>query len=542
MTLSRAIRALMIAALACAAGSAGAATSTTYSVSAATVDFGGSTSASATYQVTSASSPAIATASATSPTYAMTSGYPSQLGVSAAAPNVPPTLDVISDATLLEDSGSQIIPLTGIGDGGDAPSQALAVTARSSDLTLMLDPTIVYASPASTASLLLAPLPNRYGSATITVRVTDSGGGANFTVRTFVVTVTPINDAPAIATPAGMVINENDPLQTVLLSGISAGPDESGQTLSILAFSSDPAIVPNPTITYTSPNATGVLTFTPVTNAWGSVQIFLVVSDDGGGTSVYTTSFGVSVLHQLVTPTLVTNAGLSLPVGSTAVIGFNILRASDDLPSTQILYTIGTATTKGTLKRSGVTLAAGMTFTQDDIDSGLVLYTHAGAIAESDSFTFTIRDSDGLATPLQTFAITATGGAPPNTAPVITLPGPQVTWTEGAGAIALDGTATVVDPDATLVGGTLTISTIANASVDDRLTIRNQGTGTGQIGVSGAVITYESTTIATFTGGSGSTPLTISLAGAATAVSVQAMLRLASFDDVSIAPTTAPRT
>ena len=44
------------------------------------------------------------------------------------------------------------------------------------------------------------------------------------------------------------------------------GPANESQTLTVTATSSNPALIPNPTVTYTSPNATGSLTYTPVAN------------------------------------------------------------------------------------------------------------------------------------------------------------------------------------------------------------------------------------------------------------------------------------
>ena len=42
-----------------------------------------------------------------------------------------------------------------------------------------------------------------------------------------------------------------------------------------------PALIPNPTVTYTSPNATGSLAYTPVANAYGTAIITVTVTDAG---------------------------------------------------------------------------------------------------------------------------------------------------------------------------------------------------------------------------------------------------------------------
>ena len=95
-----------------------------------------------------------------------------------------------------------------------------------------------------------------------------------------------------------------------------------------------------------------------------------------------------------------------------------------------------------------------------------------------------------------------------NDALVITnLAGDNLAYSEGAGALVIEqgGNATVSDVDSTNFDtGTLTVSFVAGSdSAEDVLAIRNQGSGAGQIGVSGSNVTYDGTAIGTFTGGSG---------------------------------------
>ncbi|MFO0699340.1 MAG: DUF4347 domain-containing protein, partial [Nitrospira sp.] len=129
-------------------------------------------------------------------------------------------------------------------------------------------------------------------------------------------------------------------------------------------------------------------------------------------------------------------------------------------------------------------------------------------------------------------------------APVLALPGSAVSYTENSAATVIDATATVTDSDSSdFGGGTLIVDFSANGSVDDRLAVRNQGTGAGQIGLSGSNVTYGGVTIGTWTGGTdGSTPLVISLNTSATPAAVQALARNITFQNVSDAPSTLART
>src|SRR5262249_53713772 len=73
----------------------------------------------------------------------------------------------------------------------------------------------------------------------------------------------------------------NSGAHAINLTGISAGGAEV-QTLTVTASSSNPVVIPNPTVTYSSPNGTGSLSYTPVTNQSGAAVITLTVTDDGG--------------------------------------------------------------------------------------------------------------------------------------------------------------------------------------------------------------------------------------------------------------------
>ncbi|MFO0701137.1 MAG: tandem-95 repeat protein, partial [Nitrospira sp.] len=129
-------------------------------------------------------------------------------------------------------------------------------------------------------------------------------------------------------------------------------------------------------------------------------------------------------------------------------------------------------------------------------------------------------------------------------APVMALPGSAVTYTENAAPTVIDATATVTDADsANFSGGVLVVDFSANGTTDDRLAIQNQGTGAGQIGVSGSSVTYGGVTIGTFTGGTdGSTPLVVTLNSSATPAAVQALARNITYANVSDAPSTVART
>jgi len=102
-----------------------------------------------------------------------------------------------------------------------------------------------------------------------------------------------------------------------------------------------------------------------------------------------------------------------------------------------------------------------------------------------------------------------------------------VTYTVGGSPVILDDNATVKDVDSSnFENGKLTVSLTGFAQNTDRLSIRNQGTGAGQIGITGAnLITFGGVVIGSFTGGAQLVSLEVKFNANATAAAVQAVLR-----------------
>ncbi len=226
--------------------------------------------------------------------------------------NQAPTLNAIGNLTVNENAGLQTVNLSGISSGAANEVQTLTVTAASSNPALVPNPTVTYTSPNGTGSLTFTPAPNAYGTATLTVTVNDNGTSNNIVTRTFTVTINPVNQTPTLNTIGNVTINENAGLQTVNLSGIGSGAANEVQTLTVTAASSNPALVPNPTVTYTSPNGTGSLTFTPAPNAYGTATLTVTVNDNGTSNNIVTQAFTVIVNPVNQAPTLNAIGNLTL--------------------------------------------------------------------------------------------------------------------------------------------------------------------------------------------------------------------------------------
>lgn len=127
--------------------------------------------------------------------------------------------------------------------------------------------------------------------------------------------------------------------------------------------------------------------------------------------------------------------------------------------------------------------------------------------------------------------------------PVLALSGGATSYTENGGPVVIDPAATFTDVDNGIFDrGSLTVDFASGGTADDRLAIRNEGTGPGQIGVSGSAVTYEGTIIGIFNGGAGTTQLVVSLNGSSATRTVEALLRNVTFANVSDDAATADRT
>jgi hypothetical protein len=75
-----------------------------------------------------------------------------------------------------------------------------------------------------------------------------------------------------------------------------------------MANSSNPALIPNPVITYTSPNAAAILSFTATTNSFGSATITVNLNDGQPTNSTTTRSFTITVNQSATVQAPLTNA------------------------------------------------------------------------------------------------------------------------------------------------------------------------------------------------------------------------------------------
>jgi formylglycine-generating enzyme required for sulfatase activity len=221
-----------------------------------------------------------------------------------------PKLDAIVGRTIPEDSALQTIPLSGIAALGadglpELPDRSVRVTALSSAPSIIPNPSLTYQSPNSTGSLAFRPIADASGSSVINVSVENVGLDQNLETaqdnirftRSFIVTVTPVNDPPDLKPLGNILFSGRNTQETIQLSGITAGGGED-QPLRITSSSSNTNIVPNPVVTYISPQTTGSLRVSRIAGRSGLVPMTIRVEDGGLDQNLATPSDNRSVTRE----------------------------------------------------------------------------------------------------------------------------------------------------------------------------------------------------------------------------------------------------
>lgn len=189
------------------------------------------------------------------------------------------------------------------------------------------------------------------------------------------------NHPPELSANTGinMPVNSTITLNTDLLSAVD--PDDRAYagpiTYTIETSPSAGTITPGDTFTQTELEA-GLVTYQhtgPLND-----DSFMITLSDGQDTS----SPETITITTTQAPVLSANSGLVLSPGATAAINTGMMSVIDaDSDPADLIYTITAPTTRGLL-------SLGTSFSQADIEAGLLTYTHGGSGA--DSFQFTVSD------------------------------------------------------------------------------------------------------------------------------------------------------
>jgi hypothetical protein len=239
--------------------------------------------------------------------------------------NHPPTLNAITNLVINENAGLQIVSLFGITSGATNESQTLAVTAVSSNTTLIPNPTVTYTNGYTTGKLTFTPVANAVGITTISVTVNDGGTNNNIVIRNFTVTVNSTNLSPTLDPIPNMIVNAGAPSQRIALTGISSGTTNNSLRLRVTVACSNQRLVSRPTVRYVSPATSGALTFCPG-SLTGTATVSVTVNNGARSNNVITRSFTVTIVPRGASTNLV--ASISGTTGTTNITAATLTAAA----------------------------------------------------------------------------------------------------------------------------------------------------------------------------------------------------------------------
>ena len=349
----------------------------------------------------------------------------------------------------------------------------LTITAASADSNLISSlVATVAATNQNVGVLVITPNSNQFGTATVLVTVTDLAG--LIVTETFLLTVSPVNDPPALDALPNMELSENAGPQTINLSGIGPGAtNESDQIVVISAESSNTALIPHPIVIYNAGDSAGTLSFEAAPGQSGRSDITLRLNDGQSGDVI--TSFTITVHPENEAPTIGPLADVTTGEDTSVIIPV-LLNDPDGVVSILSL----------TAASSSPSVVASTNILIEGAGAERVVTIVPNAERQGSS-TITLTVSDGVANSSTEFVVTI-GGV--NDAPTLNeIPNVAVTEGRGLFQVSFTGVSSGATNESQSLSvtavsqntGLLTVQSVVygNSDTSGTLRLRTASAGTG---------------------------------------------------------------
>ncbi len=197
------------------------------------------------------------------------------VAVSVTCANDAPSISIpgATSMTIEEDGNTGAIAFTI--DDIDNNINDLVVTATSNNTALMPVSGITLAGSGGNRTVNLQPAADRFGTATITLQVSD---GALTDTAQFVLTVTAVNDTPTIRNVWDQYLDKNGSAEFIPVS--ISDKETDSDSLLLVATTTNPNLIPASNIVFSGSGSHRTVKLSPVTDAVGTSTITFQVSDN----------------------------------------------------------------------------------------------------------------------------------------------------------------------------------------------------------------------------------------------------------------------
>jgi len=187
--------------------------------------------------------------------------------------NDAPTLSKIQNQTTMEDIPTS--PIDFYVSDTDSSFDQLSLSVTSDNETLVPDANIHVQGSAGKRSLIITPEPNQYGSALITLRITDNSG--LYSQEQFILDVQKLNDPPTLTGIDDQIIYEDQTTPPITFSVNDSETPVADLNIEITV--SDPQKIPQENIKINGVDVVRTITLKPISNVSGDIEVTVRVID-----------------------------------------------------------------------------------------------------------------------------------------------------------------------------------------------------------------------------------------------------------------------
>ena len=348
--------------------------------------------------------------------------------------NTAPSISSIADQSLEENTTSDPVPFT-ISDLETNPDD-LTITVTSSDESLISTAGLVLSGQGGNRAITIAPEPDAFGTATITVTVSD---GELEATESFVVTVVElVNQAPTISAIADQITDEDVPVGPI---GFQVNdPETAASDLLVSASSSNQALFPDTSLVLTGTGSNRSILATPVSGQTGSATVSIEVSD---GELQTVESFEITVYAVGANKPPVISEIPDQTIDQDDTLGPVSFQISDPDHDPNSLSLTAVSSNQTLVPDANIVLSGG------GINRQIVVTPNSGAFG---STTITITVSDGIDSVSETFELIVNEVTLPPS--ISSIPDQQIDQGMSTGAL----TFSLADPDTNVDDLVLTAS------------------------------------------------------------------------------------